>query len=277
MSDKKISELTQITSANPITDVLPIVDISLNQTDKITIAKLPMSASAIARSYPYTIDFISGTEQTRDLTVIDTSSGYQNNSNLELIYIGSHVTSIGDSAFYNSNTLTSITIPNSVTSIGSSAFSNCSGLTSVTILDGVGATSIGNTAFGGNANLTSITIPNSVTSIGEQAFFSCGLTSITIGNGVTSIGVSAFFDCTSLASVTIGNSVTTISSNAFNGCTSLATITSLATDAPSVVTNSFNNVAATTITVPVGATVSYQTAGDGTTYGGLIIAELEEA
>jgi hypothetical protein len=205
MADKKISELTQLTSANRTTDVLPIVDGSLSQTNKITTAEFPMSASAIARSYPYTRDFISNIERTRNLTSI-TATDFESETNLTSIYIGSHVTSIENNAFKNCTNLTSVTITNNVTSIGSSAFYNCTSLTSITIPD-----------------------------------------------GVTSIGSSAFYNCTNLA-----------------------TITSLAASAPALVgSNHFNGTtAATTITVPKNSTTSYQTAGNGTTYGGLTIVEV---
>lgn len=77
-----------------------------------------------------------------------------NISDVEVVEIGSHVTSIG-SAFGGCSNLSSVTIPDSVTSIGYYAFIGCSGLTSVTI-------------------------PNSVTSIESNAFYDCsGLTSVT--------------------------------------------------------------------------------------------------
>ena len=296
MADKKISQLTQLTSANAITDVLPIVDSSLNQTNKITAAKFPMSASAIARSYPYTRDFISGTERTRDLTTITNSSAYNYIAGLTSIYIGSKVTYIGAQAFMGCSGLTSITIPSSVTAIGSAAFRLCTGLTSITIPDSV--TSIGSYAFALTTSLSSITIPDSVTEIGSDAFkystitsitlptndnftlissaaFSySSLTSITIPDNVTTIGSRAFFN-TNLTSITIPDSVTSIGSRAFYG-TSLSTVNSLATNAPTLVgQNPFLNFGSVTkITVPRGAKASYQTAGNGTTYGGL---EIEEA
>lgn len=249
MGDKKISELTQLASANATTDVLPIVDGSLNQTDKITIAKFPMSASAIARSYPYTRDFISNIERTRDVTSI-TASEFLSNSNLTSIYIGSHVTSIGNYAFKSCTSLTSVTITNNVTSIGNYAFFSCS-------------------------SLTSITIPNSVTSIALNTFENCSsLTSITLTEGLTSIGSSAFRGCTDLTSITIPGSVTSIGTLVFQNCINLATITSLATSAPTLGLNAFDNITATTITVPKNSTTSYQTAGNGTTYGGLTIVEV---
>ena len=94
---------------------------------------------------------------------------------------------------------------------------------------------------------------------------------------MTSIGNSAFANCTSLSSITIPKGVTSIGAFAFANCSALSTIISLAVDAPTVITNSFNNVAATAITVPAGATASYVAAGTDGKYGGLIIAELAEA
>jgi hypothetical protein len=194
--------------------------------------------------YPYTTDFQSGVEQTRNLTTITSSDGYNYNSNLSSIYVGRNVTSIGSYAFYYCTGLTSITISSGVTSLGSYCFGFCSGLTSVII-------------------------PDSVTSLGSAAFGYCGsLTSITIGNSVPSLG-DRFCSSTALTSVTIPNSVTSIGSMVFFMCTSLATINCLATTAPTLGSNAFFNVAATDIHVPVGAT------GYGTTYGGLtVVADL---
>ena len=263
MADKKISQLTELTSANAATDFLPVVDTSAVETKKITLANLPLSDAAKDSAYPYTTDFQSGTEQTRNLTTIDSSSGFSYTGQPSSIYIGSNVTSIGNDAFAVSSSLTSITIPNSVTSIGSFAFQYCSSLTSATI--GNSVTSIGTQAFYLCSSLTSATIGNSVTSIGSQAFYYCtSLTSINIPDSVTSIGVSAF-NATGLTSVIIPNSVTSIGSQAFYYCTSATTINCLATTAPTIGSNPFNGVATSDIHVPVGAT------GYGTTYGGLTV------
>jgi hypothetical protein len=67
--------------------------------------------------------------------------------------------------------------------------------------------------------------------------------------------------------------VSSIGNFAFSECTSLTTITSLRANAPSLGTNPFNNVAATKIIVPAGATASYVAAGAAGKYGGLIIEE----
>ena len=152
---------------------------------------------------------------------------------------------------YKSTTV-SVEVGELCTSIGDYAFNNCSGLTSITIPNSV--TSISEGAFQGCASLTSITIPG-VTSIGSDAFNNCsGLTSITIPNSVTSIGDYAFENCSGLTSITIPNSVTSIGDYAFNYCKSLTSITSLATTAPTISNNTFQNVkTGGTLHVPSGS------------------------
>ena len=168
-------------------------------------------------------------------------SAFQNCSSLTSVTIGSGVTSIGKAAFQGCRALTSITIPNSVTSIGMTAFNSCTGLTSVTIPDSV--TSIGNSAFGGCSGLTSLIIGSGVTSIDIGGFVGCsGLTSVTIPNSVTSIDDYVFQSCSNLTSITIGSGVTSIGQNAFWNCVSLTSITSLATTAPTIRSNIFQNV-----------------------------------
>jgi hypothetical protein len=243
MADKKITDLTELLSPDAAIDVLAVVDSSANETKKISLTNLPLSDTALNQSYPYTIDFQNGVEQTRNLTTITSSDGYYLTSQPSSIYIGSNVTSIGNNAFYGS-ILTSLTIPNSVTSIGSAAFIFCIGLLSVTI--GNSVTSIGNNAFRGSSSLTSVTIGNLVNNIGSQAFYFC----------------------TSLTSITIPNSVTSIGNNAFSG-SGLATINCFALAAPALGTTPFVGITATEIHVPVGAT------GYTASYGGLtVIADL---
>jgi len=195
-----------------------------------------------AINYPYTTDFQSGVEQTRNLTTITSSDGYLYSS-VTSIYVGSNVTSIGSRAFYFS-TLSSATISSGVTSLGSYCFSFCP--------------------------LTSVIIPDSVTSIGTRAFEQCSsLTSATIGNSVTSLGSECFAFCSNLTSIIIPDSVTSIGFSAFGSCTNLATINCFALAAPLLGATPFSGIAATDIHVPVGAT------GYGTTYGGLtVVADL---
>ena len=136
---------------------------------------------------------------------------------LTSVTIGTHVTTIGGSAFSGDNyiwftpnvidptdfacSLTSVSIPNSVTTIGDNAFNGCQYLTRITF--GVNLRSIGDSAFSGAASaypplnytcpLTSITIPDSVTNLGNYVFYSCDkLTSVTLGRGVENVGTGLF-------------------------------------------------------------------------------------
>ena len=168
MPDQKISELTELISAHPTSDVVPVVDTSVNQTKKITLANLPMTESAVNFSYPYTVHFDGGVSQTRNLTTISASDFL---NTVTSVYIGKNATSIGSSVFSSASNLTSVIIGNRVTSIGTSAFSACTSLTSITIPDSV--TSIGNGAFKDCSALTSIVIPDDVTSIADETFFFC--------------------------------------------------------------------------------------------------------
>lgn len=74
-----------------------------------------------------------------------TDSSIPNKSSAVVVEIGSHVTSIRNSAFYDCNELMNVTIPNSVMSIGDYAFYYCYSLSSVTIPTSV--TSINDFAF----------------------------------------------------------------------------------------------------------------------------------
>ena len=237
------------------------VGITTAQANEIT-------ANTSKVEYPFTTDFISGVQQTRDLTTILQTSGYYN-SNLSSIYIGSNVTSIGSLAFQYCGLLTGVNMSNSVTSIGDSAFRSCSALTSVTIADSV--TSLGSKAFYYCQVLTSVTLSSNITSIGSNAFYYCStLPSITIPDSVTSIGERSFSKCFALTSITIPSGVTSIGSNAFYYSPSLSTLNCLATAAPTLGSNAFYYTAGLSeIHVPVGST------GYGATYGGLtVVADL---
>jgi hypothetical protein len=103
--------------------------------------------------------------------------------------------------------------------------------------------------------LISCKIDNGVTSIGEDAFQGCNsLTSCAIGSGVTSIGSSAFYGCNSLTSIDIPDSVTSIGNYAFYYCRNLTNITCNATTAPTIKSDTFQDVKTSgTLYVPIGS------------------------
>ena len=172
MADKKISELTELTSADAATDLLPVVDTSADETKKIRFSNLPLSDSAKNHVYTYTTDFHGTVEQTRNITApLTYNQYYGDDTTLTSIYIGSNVPSIGQSAFIRCDALTDVTIANGITSIGQNAFRLCSDIQSINIPDSV--TSIGLSALQNCNALNSLTIPSSVTSIGDNAFRNC--------------------------------------------------------------------------------------------------------
>ena len=293
MPDKKISELTELISAHPTSDVVPVVDTSVDETKKITLANLPITESAVNFSYPYTVDFDGGVAQTRNLTGTSPSGKYLNGavsggfgppnfSTVDSVYIGSNVKIIGDHTFFGfpnvssvtisdgvklieefafalNENLTSINIPDSVTGLEHGSLEANPSLTSVTISNSLKR--IENSLFGACSGLSGIIIPDGVTGIEDMAFRDCtSLTGITIPNNVTLIGDTAFSDCTSLSSITIGSGVTEIGMRAFQNCSGLSTINLLAPTPPKTLDFGGNLVAQDTpaapfFSVPSGATI----------------------
>lgn len=99
-------------------------------------------------------------------------------------------------------------------------------------------TSIVEQAFSGCSALTEVTIPASVTSVGISVFYGCSsLTQATIGDGLTVISQAMFTNCTALKKLVIGKGVTKINNYAFTSCFNLKEITVLASNPPSVLSN----------------------------------------
>ena len=238
----------------------------LTSTERSNIASNTSALANLgpASAYPYTTDFQGGVAQTRDLSNIDNGDGYKNNSTLASIYIGSNVTSIDFQAFLGTDGLTSIKIPETVITLGQGSFSG-SGLTSVFVPDSVidmGASA----TFDACLSLTSVIIGNNVPTIPVFGLANNPLlSSVSLGSSVTTIGSSAFQGDTGLTSIALPSGVTSIGTSAFSGCTTLASISIASNAAPTLGSNAFLNVSATTVQVPIGAT------GYSATYGGLTV------
>jgi hypothetical protein len=126
---------------------------------------------------------------------ISSSDGFQVDSTVKGLVIGTSCTSIGDYSFYFGDNLTGdLVIPDSVTSIGSGAFYFCSGL-------------------------TSLTIGNSVTSIGEFAFISCSSVTALYTNtpAASWVGSNALLSTPALVNIYEGPDVTGQYSATFQG------------------------------------------------------------
>lgn len=202
MEDKKISELDPGISRPSKTDFVPILDSSETETKKIQFKNFVETDLQKKYAYPFTTDFQSNIKQTRNLSFIGNSDGYVFNSNLQQIYFGSNVTTIGYAAFLGSSLTGELKIPNSVVDIGSLAFHSCAGITSVQL--GNSINEIKFLTFTSCSNLTGINIDelNNLSTIGIEAFSFCtSLTSITIPDTVTSVENSAFFECTGLTGI----------------------------------------------------------------------------
>lgn len=134
---------------------------------------------------------------------------------LEMIYLENNVlTTVGIEAFRGCSSLNNLFFPDSVTEIGADAFLYCTSLESIKIPSGV--TQIDNGVFSGCTNLKEVSLPDTLTSIGYNSFEKCeSLESIKIPDSVTSIWNAAFRNCPNLKAVTIPKAVSEIGEHAF--------------------------------------------------------------
>eukprot|EP00040_Diaphanoeca_grandis_P013836 m.69922 g.69922 ORF g.69922 m.69922 type:complete len:698 (+) comp24157_c0_seq1:243-2336(+) len=163
-----------------------------------------------------------------------------------VIFGGSSVVSIGESAFYHAFDLQTFVLPTTVTSIGRYAFHACSSLQTIEIPDTV--TSIDASAlpscFGFGLVLnkdnnprglvhclpcttSEVTIPTTakVRAIGPWAFSRCSMmNTISIPNSVQRINEGAFYR-SGLTAISIPSSIVNIANDTFMSCGSLTMIT----------------------------------------------------
>ena len=181
---------------------------------------------------------------------VDEFSGFENDSTLKGLVIGTSCINILSATFDDCTGLTgSLTIPDSVTSIGYSAFLSCTGFTgSLTIPDSVESIEDGAFSFcsgftgglniGTNANLTTlprrvfldcsgltgaIEIPSNITVIDNNAFNGCSsFTSLILHDDITRIGISCFSGCSNVSgTLSLPANLTALEQGAFINCQNL--------------------------------------------------------
>ena len=113
------------------------------------------------------------------------------------------------------------------------------------------------------ATVTNAGTTYTVVGIGRYALYGCtGMLSVSVPEGVATIGQAAFSGCISLDSVSLPSTLTSLGVTSFYGCTSLSAILCSATVPPTVTSNTFGNVPASTCTlyVPCAVTAAYAAA-----------------
>ena len=150
---------------------------------------------------------------------------FENQTNLEKIYIPDGVKFIGTAHFawcfnllevrlpsdleeipascLRNTAIESIAIPKNVKKLGNNAFLGCKNLKEIVLNENL--ESMGDSVFSQCSSLISIILPSSLQNIGVRAFQSSSLSSIIIPNSVQSIGNQAFYACTSLTEIIFEN------------------------------------------------------------------------
>lgn len=158
---------------------------------------------------------------------------------VEHIYIQDDCIGINGGAFWGSE-IKSVTLPNGFLAIDDNAFCK--------------------------SQLEEINFPTSLIFIGDEAFANTNLKNVTLPKNLVDVNDGAFAECKQMTSLVIPSGVKTIYNHAFHNNTSLTSITCLGTEAPVIddvyddYDSPFYNVPAKTVTVPKGATASYEEA-----------------
>lgn len=120
---------------------------------------------------------------------------------LEVLKLGSAITSTGITAFYNNTNLTEVDLSKctNLTTIDYGSFMSCD-ITNLTLPENAQLTTIGESAFMENRNLQTISYPATITHIGSYMLANCkSLTTIvfkgTVPPTITSANTGNFIDC----------------------------------------------------------------------------------
>ena len=150
--------------------------------------------------------------------------------NLQKIFIGTGVSSIGEFAFYDCKALKEITISEGVEEIGTNAFSDCIALEEVIMPDSV--KTYGRSIFSGCMSLKKAVLSKNASVLSYGTFSSCtSLEEIIIPDCVDTYGtdewktINTFSGCTSLKKVVLSKNAKTIPRHMFDGCTNLVDVT----------------------------------------------------
>lgn len=203
------------------------------------------------------------------------NNAFQGCNKLSSITLSNTLTSIGSTTFRNCSSLSSIIIPNSVTSIFSQAFLDCLSLTSVTLPENA---TIAINAFDNAGKRDTINgvvyAGNDTLNVSNYKFTNTGFLTFHLGDETyqateasieycdreksgaffipdsiiincnslptTVIKDDAFANCTKLTSITIGKEIKNIEDAAFYNCSKLDSIICLATTAPKLGSQVFN-------------------------------------
>lgn len=154
-------------------------------------------------------------------------NGYFSNcENLEHLYLGKDIKSIGNNAFYGCKALDEeVVIPQECTVIGVNAFSGCEKIISVRMEDKV--EEIKSQAFEDCISLANVTLSNKLKVLGYSCFEHTAIQQISIPETVTDFGYSTFSRCFSLSKVDIpyNTKITKLSGYNFQHCSKLTSIT----------------------------------------------------
>lgn len=131
---------------------------------------------------------------------------------------------IRENAFYFADKLTEISLPQGVKTIENWAFAKCYAAERIDL--GEGLEVLGDHAFLKCKKVKEAVIPGSCKTIETSTFYQCtALESLTIGEGVQILKKGAFEECAALTSVTLPESITTMEAYVFYNCKALQSCT----------------------------------------------------
>ena len=244
-----------------ITEVtLPASLISIGEgafgATKLTAVTIPASVTSIEK-YAF-----SSCEDLTSLTFADGShletigeSAFNGTALSGTLNLPASLISIGEAAFATTK-ITAVTIPASVTSIEKYAFSSCSQLSSLTFADGSQLDTIKDEVFNKTAIEGVLTLPASLTSIGWAAFGATKITAVNFPASVTAIGQQAFDGCSNLATLNFadGSQLETIGIEAFRRTALSGNLDNLPASLKSIGVKAFSELAITAVTIPASVT-----------------------